>query len=396
MKQIFIFLTQIFNLICFGLNGTYQVAATANPSFTNLLVQINSIGTTEATVNINKTLTLTSSITIPNNIGLKFYKGAVFKLNGFTLTINGSIDAGVFQIFSGTSIVNGKPKIERTLTHWFKKPNSNFNDDIDWRPTIQKAVDFYPKVMFPAMNIVGGSKESENAYHIRSTIKLDVSKSGIVLTGFGTRSILITYLTRQSTYGNFKGYVFECINSSAEKYPFRNGLVIKNLTVFCDNGIKVSLIDISDFTNISGQQNQNNIISRVKINGYKFINHQTDRSFKAISMVKVFDSEISNNYIQGFTTGILLEGCDLNTVRDNNVLNLSKYAICDLAYGDFGSQNMIIHNGLLDFRGNASNKGAFIKSNSRHIIIRDNYLESNEQAHQLFVYIDCSKVSLPC
>lgn len=112
-------------------------------------------------------------------------------------------------------------------------------------------------------------------------------------------------------------------------------------------------------------------------------------------MVKVFDSEISNNYIQGFTTGILLEGCDLNTVRDNNILNFSKYAICDLAFGDFGSQNTIVHNDLLDFRGGASDKGSFIKSNSRHIIIRDNYLESNEQAHQLFAYIDCSKVGLP-
>lgn len=277
MKQIFIFLTLIFNLICFGQNGTYQVTAAANPSFTSLLLQINAIGNTDATVNINKTLTLTSSITIPSNIGLKFYKGAVIKLNGFILTINGSIDAGVFQIFSGSGIVNGKPKIERSLPQWFKEPSSNFNDDIDWSPAIQKAVDFYPKVLFPAMNIVGGSQESENAYHIKSTIKLDVSKSGIVLTGFGTGSILTTYLTRQSTYGNFKGYVFECINSSADKGPFRNGLIIENLTLFCDNGIKLSLIDISDFTNIAGQQNQNNIISRVKINGCKFINHQTDR-----------------------------------------------------------------------------------------------------------------------
>ena len=97
----------------------YQVTTsiTTYPTGTILDTIVSNIGTSNATLHINNTINLDNDLIIKGNISLKFYNGSFINLNGHTLTINGAMDAGAFQIFSGDGIVNGSPKIEQALPH---------------------------------------------------------------------------------------------------------------------------------------------------------------------------------------------------------------------------------------------------------------------------------------
>ena len=74
-KNIFLTLVLFISYYCLGQNGTYQVTNIANPSFSDLAIKISSIAGANATIHVNKTLTLNANLIVPENISLKFYKG---------------------------------------------------------------------------------------------------------------------------------------------------------------------------------------------------------------------------------------------------------------------------------------------------------------------------------
>ena len=334
-----------------------------------------------ATLHINESVSLDDDLIIPEYISLKFYNGSLIDFSTHDLTINCSIDAGAFQIFKGTTgTVTGNPIIEQALPHWWKNINST---NIYWSDAIQKAVDFYPKVFFPKLNTEGtNTNVNLHAYHIQTPIILDLNKPHF-LYGVGSESQFSTY------YSNLDDYIFKCDNIPAN---FNLGLVFENLEFRCNYGIA---LNGGEPVNENFTQ-EDNIILRAKISNCYFKNQESIDGQIAILLKKTFNSEVSNNRIEGYNVGILLQGSDLNHIHDNKISRFKKYAICDLAYNNFGSQNLISHNDLLYFTGEYSDFGSFIKSNSRHIVIRDNYMENNNFSnHKLFAYVDCSKVGLP-
>jgi hypothetical protein len=361
---------------------TYTTGISLNQIIADIIIYSNANPSIikPATLLINKSVNLDNDLIIPEYISLKFYNGSLIDFSTHVLTINGSIEAGAFQIFKGTTgNVNGNPIIEQALPHWWKDINST---NIYWSDAIQKAVDFYPKVFFPKLN-PGGTNINLHAYHIETPIILDLHKPHF-LYGVGSQSLFSTY------YSNLNDYVFKCDNIPAN---FNLGLVFENLEFRCKYGIALNGGELNgeNFTA------EDKIILRAKIANCFFKKHDSETTGEtAILLKKTFNSEVLNNRIEGFKIGVLLQGSDLNNIHDNKISDFGKYAICDLAYNYFGSQNLISHNDLLYFTGIDSDYGSFIKSNSRHIIIRDNYMENNNfTTHKLFAYVDCSKVGLP-
>lgn len=343
---------------------------------------VGSIGTSNATIIIDIPITLASTTTtVGRNIALEFYKGNTITIgNGQTLTLNCSIKAEIFQIFNctGNGKTDGIPLITECYPHWWQ-PESLYLYG-SWSDAIQKAVDFHPRVYLP-------SRKTLSAYNIDKSIDIDLGKQNVnyYIYGDGGGSYLET-----GNYPNFNGFVFKCINTPDDGY--NNGLTFENLSFFCKNGIEVKGGDSTPFAN------RKRAILNVKINNCKFKeNSNGTNSGIAINFRKVFDSEISNNNIQGFGIGIKFEGVDISSIRSNRIQSFYKYAILDESFTDvenIGSQNSIFHNDLLGYKG-PNNQNAFIKTTSNHVIIRDNYLENVSTDQKLWAFIDCSLKDLP-
>lgn len=87
----------------------------------------------DATIRIPRgTYEVLDDITIPENICLKFDRGAVLKVaETKTLTINGAIEAGLYQIFDGAGTVSITPQTNTTLVEWYGAKGDGITDDSD-------------------------------------------------------------------------------------------------------------------------------------------------------------------------------------------------------------------------------------------------------------------------
>lgn len=67
----------------------------------NLTTAISSIGSTKTVLVIDSAITLTGNVTVPETIDLKISRGGSIALGSYNLILNGNLDAGNYQIFSG-------------------------------------------------------------------------------------------------------------------------------------------------------------------------------------------------------------------------------------------------------------------------------------------------------
>ena len=126
-----------FNSVATGLT-TYNTSSLATIDFDNLSnyssinAAITAIGATEQAVVCNTAQALTANLVIPANVQLIALKGCGITTTGYSLTINGSLDAGLYQIFSGTgSVVFGNGSIEKVPVQWFGAVGDGVADDSD-------------------------------------------------------------------------------------------------------------------------------------------------------------------------------------------------------------------------------------------------------------------------
>ncbi len=365
--------------------------------------------TTFHTLVIDKSITMVSDKTVSEKKALKFLKGNIITIpNSKTLTINSSIDAGIYQIFNclGTGKTDGFPQIDQTYPQWWQTYDEN--PQADWSDSIQRAVNFYPKVYFPPR--VQNSTIYGIGYPVYKTIYIDLNKRNLNhdRTSYHLYSAGGVYFETGGASPEFTGFVFKCINIPIA--GFDKGLIFENLIFYCTNGIEVvggSINNTPPYNAVDNFANEDYPIAKVKIINCNFIGKSTaagDNNTRiALSLKKAFDCEIVNNKIENFNIGIKLEGSDLNNISNNRFIGFWKYAILDLSriYDpqglnyQFGSQNSIIHNDILDYKGPAGS-GAFIKSNSLHVIIRDNFLENNPFTgpDNIRAFIDCTNADL--
>lgn len=88
----------------------------------DLNTTVSNMGSTVCTIVVSDTQTLTANLAIPTTMGLKILKGGSVVHNGFTLTINGPLEAGSCQIFSGFSpgdVTFGKGSVIETFPQWW-------------------------------------------------------------------------------------------------------------------------------------------------------------------------------------------------------------------------------------------------------------------------------------
>lgn len=108
--------------------------------FTSLASALTAFGSTSVHASLSKAITLTGNATVPANVFLDIRNGGSIALNGFTLTINGPFNAGVYQVFSGSgSVIFGAGQIIEAYPQWWgsKGDNATSGQDAYW----QKAID---------------------------------------------------------------------------------------------------------------------------------------------------------------------------------------------------------------------------------------------------------------
>lgn len=118
------------------------------------------------------------AITFPSNVTAELSNGAKLSINtGFTVTINGSIDAGLYQIFSGLGTVVGTIKNDTLYPQWWGAKGDNLTDDT---AAIISALN--------AASSLGGGVvyASQGIYRINQQITIP---KGVTLMGTGSKAV---------------------------------------------------------------------------------------------------------------------------------------------------------------------------------------------------------------
>ena len=107
-------------------------------AYASINAAVTAIGATEAVLAVYESETLTASLTIPATCSLYIAQGGmIVQASTYTLTINGSFEAGLYQVFSGFTTV-ALAKVERILPQWFGATGDGVTDDTE---AVQAAVD---------------------------------------------------------------------------------------------------------------------------------------------------------------------------------------------------------------------------------------------------------------
>lgn len=230
-----------------------------------------------------------TNLTIPSYINLIMLNGA--KLSpaiSTTVTINGNIDAGLYQIFTGAGTIAGTPRIEKVVPQWWgavADGNYGTGAGTDNTSAFQKAISF--------LSVSGGSSLviPSGIYKLVSQITVP---SGISIIGYGKWSSILFCPT---AFASLTGLI--AINGTGG-YPTN----IKGIGVLAQ----------------TGGSNGSGIVSTK--NG-------------------VFISDV---WINGFTVGAASRGIDINST-DNFIYD---FAVEDCKYGiHVQSSHVNIENGTI-------------------------------------------------
>lgn len=250
----------------------------------HILTTIDQNNCVSAKILVKGKVIISETHVLKNTIDLMFDNGGAFTGNG-TLTLNCSIQAGLFKIFdinglNGSLNLNGSSSTDRVFPQWF---GAKINDDISDSNAINAAIKF-------AFQSGGGTVFFPSGKYI-ITKSIDM-KSNILLIGEGDSSIL-------ENIG-----INNTINAIGEESNRIHGIGFQNLK-----------IQGKDKINYSGKTG---IYIRYSFNN-EFDDNSSDYRSQRGDAITIFDVTISNHKEQGihFNDGSLLIISN-STIENNN------------------------------------------------------------------------------
>lgn len=135
---------------------------------------VSGIGATQTTLTVDAISTVSATVALPSTLSVRFISPGKLAINsGVTLTINGTLDAVPYQIFSGDGLIDlSGTSIDDVYAEWWGIDGTA--DEVE----INKAI-----VAANQVNLL------EKTYIVADTIKF---KSGTVITGINKRNTIIS------------------------------------------------------------------------------------------------------------------------------------------------------------------------------------------------------------
>jgi hypothetical protein len=200
-----------------------DIATNVN-DFNTLQDALASIGTQTKTLLIQKNITISANAAIPVNVNLWFAPQGKFTVNsGITLTINGAMTAGLWQVFDGLGTVNGSPRIIEAYPEWF---GAKVNDtSVDNATLFDKTQKFFPKVklglgvynfktsLIPIYSATfeGSGRITDLGYNM--TVLKQLSDLPTIQMGSSQATFRNLQITGDTTKPNNDGVLFPCLGS---------------------------------------------------------------------------------------------------------------------------------------------------------------------------------------
>lgn len=226
---------------------------------TTLLLANNAIGSREVCYNLSPgTWSITENVTIPANVTLKIPQGTLLSVaTGITLTINGPVEAGIYQLFSlaGTGFVKFSNEVREIMVEWFIPPDASdhtsyiklaidstshlVSGGFGKRPPViltradyniaDMALDMSGSYSYVGMSLIGKPGGGNN-----ESVTLNV-------TGAATNGILLSGNTSVNSFANY--CTLENITIAKDNYPGDNngdyGLKCRNVQFLRTKNVKV-------------------------------------------------------------------------------------------------------------------------------------------------------------
>ena len=170
-----------FNAAGTGITTYSTSAVSSSADFTNITdygatvsAAITAIGATETTVIVDSAINIGGNTTVPANVHLIVLRNGAINTTGYTLTFTGTLDAGRYQIFSGTGTVTG---LTESYPEWFGAARDGTTDDATAINNAQSAS--------------GNVKFSNGTYLVKST--LNIASNGSTWTGQSRKNTIIKF-----------------------------------------------------------------------------------------------------------------------------------------------------------------------------------------------------------
>jgi hypothetical protein len=175
------------------------------------------IGSSNTTLYIDGTPNpLLGDLTIPSNIMLEWDKGCILDLGGNTITINGPITAGIYQLWSNGT-VSGSPVVDFILPYWWGE--NTIPGTTEMGPQVQAALDLAnSSTVCKAVMLFSGRHKISQGIELYPKIKFSglggANTTGTVLE-FPSSGGLDAFYSDPTTYlSNFSMSGFQIIDTN--------------------------------------------------------------------------------------------------------------------------------------------------------------------------------------